>query len=261
MNFQEFERVEYEHNILFEVVFQASFPEIMKISQEAPAEFQDIVRKKGYPEFSSEISLLPPGMPKEFEEAVSTNKLFRFFSEDRNWQISLANNFIALACIGNYRNYADFKERLKKVLQTFNEIYTPSYFTRIGLRYRDIANGVSLPQIKKGVEVFIPEYIFPELATSIAEDIDTLQKVSQFNDGNVRANVVHVLSKVSGKFGQKQLANEKSYIIDVDCFSESRIEGINNVLTKCDTFKRLNWNIFQWSITDNLREAMGRSQS
>lgn len=59
MNFQERERVEYEHNILFEVVFQASFPEIMKISQEAPGAFQDIVRKKGYPEFSSEIPLLP----------------------------------------------------------------------------------------------------------------------------------------------------------------------------------------------------------
>ena len=36
MHFEEFERVEYKQNILFEVVFQARFPDIMKISQEDP---------------------------------------------------------------------------------------------------------------------------------------------------------------------------------------------------------------------------------
>lgn len=260
MRFEEFKRVEYEHNILFEVVFQASFPEIMKTSQEVPVNFQDIVRKEGYPEFSADIPILPPGIPKELEEAVSANKVFRFFSEEKDWQISLANNFIALACSGNYKSYTNFRDRLEKVLQTFSQIYEPSYFTRLGLRHRDIANRIFLPHIKKGVEAFIPEYIFPELGTSLVEDIETLQKVSQFNDGSVRANVIHVLAEVSGRFGQNDLANEKSYIIDIDCFIENKIEGINNVLTKCDIFKRLSWNIFQWSITDDLREVMGGSK-
>jgi uncharacterized protein (TIGR04255 family) len=261
MNFKEVKRVEYKHNILFEVVFQANFSEIMKISQEVPSKFQDIVRKKGYPEFSENIPLLPPSMPKELEEAVSANKVFRFFSEEKDWQISLANNFIALACSGNYRNYADLKDKVREVLQTFSEIYDPSYFTRIGLRYRDIANRASLPHTKQKVEAFIPKHIFPELTASVAEDIETLQKVSSFNDGNIKANVIHVLSEVSGKFRGKEFADEKSYIIDVDCFSESRIEGINNVLTKCDIFRRLSWNIFQWSITDALRGAMEESKS
>ena len=262
MRFEEFkfERVEYEYNILFEVVFQARFPEIVKISQDVPATFQDIVRKKGYPKFETEIPLLPRGMPKELEAAVSTDKVFRFLSEEKDWQISLAKNFISLACGRNYKNYTDFKERSKMVLQTCCEIYDPSYFTRVGLRYRDIANRTYLPHMKKGVETFIPEHIFPELSTSIAADIKSLEKVSQFNDGNVKANVVHVLSEVSGRFGQNQLANENSYIIDVDCFVENKIEGINNVLTKCDIFNQLSWNIFQWSITDDLREAMEGSK-
>ena len=261
MNFKEFERVEYKHNILFEVVFQASFPGIMKISQEGAAKFQDIVRKKGYPEFSADIPILLPGMPKEFEEAVSANKVFRFFSEERDWQISLANNFIALTCSGNYGNYVDFKDRVKEVLQTVSEIYELSYFTRIGLRYRDIANRTFLPHITKEIETFIPEHIFPELPTPLAADVKTLEKISQFNDGNVTANVIHVLSEMSGKFGQNQLVNEKSYIIDVDCFVESKIEGINNVLIECDILKSLSWNIFQWSITDNLRDALERADS
>lgn len=261
MRFEEFERVEYKHNILFEVVFQARFPEILRISQEVPVKFQDIVRKEGYPELVSDSPLLPPDMPKELKEMVPTTTVFHFFSKERDWQVSLAQNFIALACDRNYRNYADFRKRLEKVLRTFSEIYEPSYFTRIGLRYQDIANRTFLPHMRKEVVDFIPEHIFPELSTPVATDIKTLDKICQFSDGNVKATVVHVLSEVSGKFGQKQLTNEKSYIIDVDCFVESKIEGINDVFTKCDIFKQLGWNIFQWSITDALRETMGRSES
>lgn len=261
MNFKEVKRVKYQHNILFEVLFQAHFPEIMKISKEVPAEFQDIVRKEGYPELESDIPVLPPGMPKELEEVVSTAKVFHFFPEDKDWKVSLAKNFVALTCNGNYTNYADFRARSEKVLQIFNKIYEPAYFTRIGLRHKNVANKVTLPHAKHGVKDFIPEHIFPELATSIAVDIETLQKVSLFNDGDIKATVHHILSEISGTFERKQFANEKSYIIDVDCFSESRIEGINNVLTKCDIFKRLSWNIFQWSITDTLREAMETSGS
>ena len=261
MRFEEFKRVEYEHNILFEVVFQARFPEIMKISQEVPAKFQDIVRKEGYPELVSDIPVLPPSMPKELEEAVSTDKIFHFLSEEKDWKVSLAKDFIALTCSGNYSNYMDLKKKLEKVLQIFNNTYEPSYFTRIGLRHKNVANKVSLPHAKQGVETYIPKHIFPELATPIAADIEALRKISQFNDGDVKANVGHVLSRVSGRFRKKQFANEKSYVIDVDCFSESRIGGINDVLTRCDIFKRLSWNIFQWSITDTLRDAMERSKS
>lgn len=261
MHFEEFERVEYKHNILFEVLFQVRFPEIMKISQEAPTEFQDIVRKAGYPELSTDIPVLPPDMLKELEGMIPIDKVYHFLSEEKDWKISLAKDFIAFTFNGNYTNYAEFRERLEKVLQIFSRIYEPSYFTRIGLRHKNVANSTSLPHAKQGVETFIPEHIFPELATTIAENIESLQKVSLFNNGNIKANVTHALSKVSGKFRRKEFTNEKSYVIDIDCFSESRTGGINDVLTRCDTFKGLSWNIFQWSITDALRGTMEKSKS
>lgn len=262
MNFEDIERVKYKNNILFEVVFQARFPDIIKISQDDPVELQDIVRKEGYPEFELEVPLVPQGTPKELESAVSTDKMFRFFSAERDWQISLAKNSIALVCIANYNNYEDFSERIKKILEVFCNIYEPSYFTRIGLRYRDIANKTYLPHITTDVEDFIPEYIFPELSIlEKATEIKSLQKISRLDDGDVNANVVHVLAEVSGEFGKHQLENEKSYIIDVDCFVEGKIERINDVLKRCNLFKRTIWNIFQWSITDKLRETMGISES
>ena len=261
MNFKEFERVEYKQNILFEVLFQARFPEILKISQSVPVEFQDIIRKEGYLKLASDVTVFASNMPKELEEVASTTKVYHFLSENEDWKISLAKDFVALTCSGDYRTYAGFRERLEKVLQICSEIYDSPYFTRIGLRKKYVANKISLPYVKQEIEDFIPQHIFPELTTSIAENIETLQKISQFNDNEMKANVAHVLSKVSGKFRQQQFVNEKSYVIDIDCFLESRTKEIENVLTRCDIFKRLNWNIFQWSITDPLRKAMEESES
>lgn len=261
MRFKEIERVVYKHNILSEVLFQARFPEILKISQDIPIDFQDLVRKEGYLELVSDIPIFSSNTPKELEEIASTTKIFHFHSELKDWKVSIAKDFVALTFNGHYRNYTEFRKRLEIVLQIFTEIYDPFYFTRIGLRHKNIANKTSLPHIIHGVEIFIPEYIFPELSTPIVSDIEALRKISQFNDGEMKANVAHVLSKVSGRFRQKQFANEKSYIIDIDCYSESKTEETENVLTKCDIFKKLNWNIFQWSITDNLRQAMEKSGS
>ena len=258
MNFKEIKRVKYKHNILFEVVFQARFPDIIKISREDPIEFQDIVRKEGYPEFELDVPLVPQGMPKELESVVSGDKTYRFFTAERDWQISLAKNFIAFACTANYKDYEDFSERLKKILELFDKIYEPSYFTRIGLRYRDIANDTFLRQEGMDIKSFVPDYVFPEL--SVATDIKSLRKVSQFDDGDMKTNVIHVLSEASGEFGSHQLENEESYIIDIDCFVESKIERINDVLTRCNSFKRIIWNIFQWSISDKLRDILGRSE-
>ncbi len=259
MHFEEFERVEYKHNILFEVLFQARFPEIMRISQEEPSEFQEIVRKEGYPELVSDIPLLPSDIPKEIKKKVSTAKVFRFFSKEKDWEVSLAQNFLALTCHGNYKNYENFREKLETVLQIFSNIYEPSYFPRIGLRHKNVANKVSLPHAKQGVETYIPKYIFPELNTPIAADIETLRKISQFNDGEMKSNVVHVLSNVSGKFKKTQFTNEKSYVIDIDCYSDNRKGEMNDILSRCDIFKKLCWNIYQWSITDVLRETLAES--
>ena len=91
----------------------------------------------------------------------------------------------------------------------------------------------------------------------MAEDIDTLQKVSRLKDGDIRITVVHVLFQAAGTFGRHYVPNKMSYLIDIDCYTENKTREISNVLTRCDNFKQHIWNIFQWSITDELRTAMG----
>jgi len=260
MKFKHVERVEYENNILFEVVFQARFPEIMRISGEEPVAFQDIIRKKGYPESGTNIPNLPQDIPDDIKRLISSDKSYLFSSEDNNWQISLTKNFIALTCRGEYLNFTDFHDRLKVVLETFTDVYEPSYFSRTGLRYRNNANRVSLPLYVGNIRDLIPEYIFPELKEHIATETVSIEKKALFDDGNIKVNVNHTLAVLSGQFGKNQITDQESYIIDIDCFSETNTHGVKNVLTKCKAFKDLEWNIFQWSVNNQLRESMGNEQ-
>ena len=260
MHFKNCEPVQYEHNILFHVVFQARFPEIMRIQHEPPIAFQDAMRTEGYTEINHSVPPVLPGIIPN--QALDIGRIFHFLSEQKDWEVSLGSGFISLNCHQNYSNYKDFRERLKRVLEIFYDIYTPSYFTRIGLMYRNMANRIFLPHLQQiSVESFIPEYIFPVLTTPMANDVLNLQTVSQFDDSEIKATVTHTLSQVSGGFGHRQVTNEKSYIIDIDCFYERNVGVIDEVFTKCDLFKEHERNIFEWSITEVLRETMGKTGS
>ena len=260
MHFENYEPVEYKHNILFNVVFQARFPEIMRIQHEPPIAFQDTIRAAGYTEIIQRSPAVLPGVIPN--QALDIGKTFNFLSEQKDWEVILGSSFISLNCHRNYKNYRDFKEKLKKVLPTFYRIYKPPYFTRVGLMYRNMANSIFLPHLQQmSVKSFIPEHIFPVLETRMVDDVLNLQTVSQFDDQEIKATVTHTLAQISGGFGQRRVTDEESYVIDIDCFYDRNIGVIDEIFAKCDLFKQHERNIFEWSITNALREAMGKSES
>ena len=59
MSFPSVKEMKYKNNIIFEVVFQARFPEILKISNGEPFDFQDFLRKNGYPEIKTNMDAIP----------------------------------------------------------------------------------------------------------------------------------------------------------------------------------------------------------
>lgn len=260
MKFPEHPRTEYQKNILFEVIFQARFPQIMKISNEQPVNFQDQIRKKGFPETRTkkEKDLLPPDLPEQMRRAVVLglgDDEYMFFSEDGKWQITLTKDFIALQCT-DYKNYAEFEERLKTALKVFWNEYEPNYFNRIGLRYRNLANKKILGTDKDTWE-FVPEHVAPELQGSIKDEIEGIEKKLLLKDENSAVNVLYVYGELSGKFGSHNLNDEKSYIIDIDCYTTEKIREVDDAISTSRTFNQGNIrNIFQWSITDALRESM-----
>lgn len=259
MNFKKFDRVEYDRNTLFEVVFQARFPQIMSISTELPSAFQDKIRKMGYPELGKDEPELPADIPDEIRKAILRDKVYSFLSENADWKVSLSKDFVALTCIGNYTNYSDFKGKLERVLNAFDEIYTPSYFTRIGLRYKNIINNTVLEQDDTlDLRQDIPNHIAPEFHEHFGSELTTFEKTAQYTDENGhKAKVIHVFGKVSGQLGKYQVNEEDSYIVDIDCFSEQKVREVNDALRISDTFNETVRNIFRWSIGQNIHQAMG----
>ena len=262
MEIPKHQRTEYKNNILFEVIFQVRFPQIMKISNEKPINFQDRIRKKGFPETKIKKAVdVPAGIPipEQIRKAVLRlgDDEYMFFSEDGKWQITLTKDFIALQCT-EYKNYPEFEERLRTALEVFYKEYEPAYFNRIGLRYRNMANK-SILGTDKDIREFVPSHIAPELQESIKNEVEGIEKTLLLKDESSTVNVRYVYGDFSGKFGIYNLNNEKSYIIDIDCYTTEKIRKVEDAVATSRTFNQGNIrNVFQWSITDALREAMGR---
>lgn len=252
------QRTEYKNNILFEVIFQARFPQIMRISNEQPANFQDQIRKKGFPETKiKRVADLPVDIPETIRRAMVGDDEYMFFSENGEWQITLTKDFIALTCT-DYKDYTQFEGRLKTMLEVFHKEYDPTYFSRIGLRYKNLANEKILG-IDKDIREFVPPHIAPELEpkASIRDEVQVIEKTLQLKDESSIVNVRYVYGELSGKFGKYNLNDEKSYIIDIDCYTKEKVRKVEDAITKSRTFNEGNIrNIFEWSITGALRDAM-----
>lgn len=136
--FSEKDRVVYKNSQLVEVVCQLRFPTILAISEKAPAEFQDAIRKD-FPQYMVRHDAQPPkmvqapGQPPRME-AQKPIINHQFVSADGHYRINLTQNFISLSCL-NYCCWEDFAHMMDKPLASFIKIYEPAYFERVGLRY------------------------------------------------------------------------------------------------------------------------------
>lgn len=258
MLFEEFERKEYKNNTLFEVIFQARFPQIIRISNEEPVKFQDAIRKKGFPEMTIKPNNPMVGMMTNMPNFITNlpmDRDYSFFSEDGNWKVVLAKDFIALSC-NKYSSYQEFERKLNMTLSLFQQEYATDYFNRIGLRYNNLVNKNVYAGFKD-IKKYIPCHIAPELSKNIGKEVSAFEKVIRFEDEFCKVNLKHVFATFSGRFGQYNLNDEEGYIIDIDCFSEEKVREVDDVITRSKVFnEKYARNAFNWSITEDLRVDM-----
>ncbi|MGA7194581.1 MAG: TIGR04255 family protein, partial [Anaerolineales bacterium] len=150
MPFPPAHRVIYKKNPLVEVICQFRFPPILSIETEVPAKLQEAIRNM-YPLFTenAEILFTIPNVSNNVDAAVAqklefppssiNRKNYEFRSADENWKINLTRDFLALSTT-HYHRWEEFSAQLDQAFHAFIEIYSPAYFSRIGLRYRDIIN-------------------------------------------------------------------------------------------------------------------------
>ncbi len=255
MNLPEFERVIYKRSPLVEVVCQLRFPPILKISHQEPVEFQDKIRAK-YPLFETTRAQLPSEISHVVQQLglpLQSDVAYNLKSEDQRWSLSLTKDFIALTT-SSYERYEQFKQRLEEALEIFEDIYQPSSYTRIGLRYQDLIIRSKLGIENKDWSELIAKHIASELnEPNFSSSIQTIVKRLALKTEIGHINLNHGLVNVKEAQGG---SNEIAYLFDADFYTEQKIEGNGNVWDVLNQFNQFAGRLFRWSITDTLHYSM-----
>ncbi len=126
------------------VLVQIRFPEVLSIAKvDHVAEFQQRIRPQ-YPLSDQGQSHVLQVGPAGTNQTVFPN--WRFMDADRGWRVSLTTNFIALET-KSYANRQDFIERTAAVYRALQTTISPSFVTRIGVRYVDQVHGEFLENL------------------------------------------------------------------------------------------------------------------
>lgn len=254
--FNEFPRILYDKNPLDFVICQLRFPPILRIETELPSGFQESVRSK-FPLFND---ARPPaglvgGLPQELSSLLgamlptSIPRTYEFASTDSVWQITLTRESLALTC-RKYRRWEEFRTMLTAPFSALLEHYAPAFFSRIGLRYRDVIcrSDLGLSNVPWN-ELLRPE-LAGEFHSPLAANIKLAshQLVLSLSGGAAQVLIQHGIAPRQDQ--------EICYYIDNDFSIEQRRET-DNAIETLDYFSKQSWRLFRGCIGDRLHNAMG----
>jgi uncharacterized protein (TIGR04255 family) len=243
---------------LEEVICQLRFPTILRIESEVPAAYQERIRRQ-YPLFRESQGLeqqlaIAREVIQKFGQNLSlptSVRAFEFLTADEVWTVTLTREFLALTT-RNYQRWEEFREYLKEPLNSLLEEYSPPFFTRVGLRYKDVIRRSALGlQDIPWSDLLAPyvtgELSVPEVATSADEAVRRL--LIRLPEGTGQVRIIHGLGQMTG-------SDESCYIIDSDFFVDDRTEA-SSALDTLDRFNKQAGRLFRWCITERLHAAMG----
>lgn len=255
MHLPEFERVIYDRNPLIQVACQLRFPPILKIPHQEPVEFQDKIRSE-YPLFESkqpQISSEISQVIQQFGLPSLTDLSYNFKSEDQRWQLSIAKDSITISTSA-YKRYEQFQRRFKEAVEVFEQIYKPSFYTRVGLQYQDLIIRSKLEIEDKEWSDLITTSIASELYNpELAPSIQSITKNLILKTEHDQVNFKHGLVTVKES---EKIDDEVAYLLDADFYTEQKVERDGNVWNILGQFNKSARQLFRSSITDTLHQAM-----
>lgn len=249
--FPDYEIVEYKLNPLFEVVFQARFPDFAKIiSSDNPVSFQNELRVLGYSAY--EKGTLDDSLGNM--ESDKDNTVYRFRSDERGLQVELSMDSIAVVCFKKYNNIKRFEENVIEILKCFVEHYNDfGKFTGIDLIHRNMVNQTSMSDPDFNAKKSIPNHVFPELGLDDLDEISSLNKTIMFRSEDVLTRVRYILASINGQYGSMNIISESSFVIDIHSFYQTDIGDIHDISEYYNKLQKICWNAFHHSISEELR--------
>ncbi len=199
MPFPAASRVRYARNPIEFVVCQLRFPPILRIDAEIPSRFQDLIRVR-YPLYESKPQVSMPGLPPDVARIFSQNLAFsaaqkshEFMDATRTWTLSLDREKLTLHC-QKYESWEEFKDLLGTALDALRQVYSPPFYLRIGLRYRDVIRR-SEHGLKDTVwkDLLTSSIVGPYCSPDVENDTERIahQDLIRLSDGQGRVLITH----------------------------------------------------------------------
>jgi uncharacterized protein (TIGR04255 family) len=259
MTFPESERVVYAADTLVEVACQLNFPPVLAIGIETPVALQERLRAE-YPLYEP----IPPfgGAPpqlaaliQQLPNAPNQALQHRFTTADGTSSVTVGPQLLAITTSA-YKEWPVFLASVEAARAAVEEIYRPSFYTRVGLRYQDVIDPNELKLDASWAELLSPTLVGffgasePEIRNAVRESGSNVRIAL---DG-ATDSFVHINHGLAQK-GDGD--DERVYLIDADYFTNRQRDSgeINGLL---GYFRQEAGRLFRWAITDTLRDALGR---
>jgi uncharacterized protein (TIGR04255 family) len=257
MPFPASDRVIYDKNPLDQVVCQLRFPPILRIDAELPADFQDRIRAE-FPnlaeavEWKAEVSQGSGQVPLELlQQAMQStgNRNYEFSSEDGQWKVNLTRTYLALTTT-HYERWEVFRQKLELPLKALSDIYAPSHFSRVGLRYIDVIRRSKLGLTDVVWADLIAAPVAGSLSSAtIAASVRQYEAAQEIELAR-REGTVRLITRLVDE------SAEQSFLIDSDFFCDWKTE-LGDAGSELDFFHERSSRLMRWCITDKLHNAMG----
>ena len=252
------ERIPLDPDPLVRVVAQVRFAPVLSVRDQGfVAPFQEVIRH-AYPlvekEMQQEIALGDRGVLQ-----MSDSALWRFWDFERNWQITLSENFVSLAC-SDYSDRDDFLSRLAEALNAVGEHIRPGHINRVGVRYVDRLNGDEMLDR-------LTEFVRPELLGLASAELGEGVAVKGMMQAEFSIHEVRLL----GRWGHVppgashdasiDASDEPSWILDLDAFTEKTV-SFDPAACAADArrYADIVYGFFRWAISDQFLTAHGAEQ-
>lgn len=238
---------------LREVICQLRYPPILRIGEETPAAFQEMIRHD-LPELEIERAL--SGTPEGIIRAGRLEPgplLYRFKSSDGNKVATLAIDFLAVSTT-SYSHWDDFVSVLLKATDALEHVYQPAHCTRIGLRYINLITPTLIGASSLGeAEALLNERLRSALLSDVLDD--PIQTLCQ-----VRARVSEQTSekeRFALRSGLTQTdSGEVGYLLDFDCYVEGKV-SLDGLEERCSRYHGWIYRAFRWCLVPDAIAAFG----
>jgi uncharacterized protein (TIGR04255 family) len=176
---------------------------------------------------------------------------YEFVDKEGEWKLVLSSDFLALSTL-KYRQWEDFRSRLSAAIDLLVRYYTPSHFTRVGLRYQDIVIRSELGLENCPWRELLQPSVLGIFATNDLPEEEFSEAISLFA---CHLDYAGAIVRVRHGLAKTNESEELGYLLDADFYTENLTE-IKDAIGYLNLFNREAGNLFRWCITEKLHRAL-----